>query len=174
MKKRAFTFSELLLVLSLFAITITSSLPSFSFLNSWRLTNEIEALFSICSYLQRKAMASNQIHILTFDSTSNSYSYLGPREKLTTHSLHNTIQFGFLLDTKGPPSHPTKLIKKPLTFSTNKNVARISFYPDGTLTPGTAYLTDKEKSSMQAITCCVGPVSYLRKYILHSGRWHVH
>jgi len=124
--------------------------------------NEVENLFTTISYLRQKAIASNCIYELLFTTTANRYSYK-QNNKIITHQLARQVLFGYLAQTKGPPSSPKNLLTKPVSFYNNKVV----FYPNGKISPGSVYLIDRKKKVMKALTCPISQVSFIRKYRYH-------
>ena len=111
-------------------------------------------------------MATHTTQKLFIDEETQSYFYYESTNAIM-HTLNNTILFGFIEGIKGPPSAPRKLIIKPITFHNNA----IEFYPQGTISSGTLYMTDKNKHHMQAITCGVSHVSCIRRYIVTGNKW---
>lgn len=99
---------------------------------------------------------------MLLDETGNRYHCDG-----VWYNLPATIRFGFLPESKGPPSTPTRPIRSAITFPGKK----VSCFPDGTIQAGTVYLVDDKKSSMYALTSGVSAVSFLRKY-RYDGTWH--
>jgi hypothetical protein len=112
--------------------------------------------------LQQCAMARNKEQVMLLDETGNRYQCDG-----VWYDLPSTIRFGFLPESKGPPSTPTTPIRSAITFPGKK----VSCFPDGTIQAGTVYLVDDKKSSMYALTSGVSAVSFLRKY-RYDGTWH--
>jgi hypothetical protein len=111
------------------------------------------------SYLHQKAIACNEKQELVFLPKQNSFVYLD-KETQVIKKLHKHISFGFPLGAKGPPSCPKSPIKKTITFCDNK----IVFYPDGTTSPGSVYLTDISKKYFKALTCPLSQVFFIRTY----------
>ena len=112
--------------------------------------------------LQQSAMARNQQQEMLFDQVGHRYKING-----VWHELPSTIRFGYLLESKGPPSNPTHEIHSAITFPSKK----VSCFSDGTIQAGTVYLVDDQKQSMYALTSGVSAVSFLRKY-RYDGTWH--
>jgi hypothetical protein len=142
------------------------TIPRLSFLKSIALSHEIKKLEATMLYLRQKALASGTAQSLYFQPAKHSYQN-GENSIL----LHRDIHFGFLPQSKGPPSQPKKLISTPVTFKKNKSSECAIFHPDGTITPGTLYLIDSKKKYMQALTLSVGKVSFLRRYIYQKKKW---
>lgn len=153
--KTGFTLVELMVSLSIFCILIVLALTNSSFMQQSLAHSEIDKLYTIAHYLQRRAQFTNQEQILQFDRYGRSYSFNGRTEKLA-----QGIDFGTLATVKGPPSTPTHIIANPITFQGE----RITFHPQGIMQPGTVYFVHKELSCAYALSCAVSQVSFLRKY----------
>jgi len=123
--------------------------------------HEVDTLFTTLSFLHQKAIASNTVQELLFTSTANTY------HDRATHHLALPVNFGFLPGTLGPPSSPSRIIKKAITFRNS----RIRFLPTGTMTPGTVYIIDQKRQSMYALTTPVSAVSFIRMYRYDGGKW---
>jgi len=170
--KKAFTLIELLITCALIMLLSALALPRLTFLSSGSLSRELTVLNTACAYLHHKAMATNRNLELIFDGAKNSYSYNGIHNRSQTHTLPRSIMFGFIPDAKGPPSKPQRKINTAITFAScapGKYV--ITFYPDGTTSSGTVYLTDKDRKNMVALTCPIAPVSYIRMYRYDNAKW---
>ena len=124
---------------------------------------ELEHLYSVSYYLQRRALMLHKPQTITFDIQTNSYQANGKKYRLPSH-----VRFGTADGVKGPPSSPNALIKQPITFVKNS----ITFHPDGVIQAGAIYLTDVGKHCTYALSCSVSSVSYLRKYQYTDG-WHL-
>lgn len=158
-KSTAFSIIELAATLALIVLLLAIIIPRQNFFTDVLLKNELEHLFTTFSYLQQKAIASNQPQTLLFNEKNNSYSWpLGAR--VAVHTLSPQVQFGYVKNTKGPPSSPKKQIIKSITFKENS----VIFSPDGKITPGTVYLVDNKKKFFKALTCPIAQVSFIRKY----------
>ncbi|MCK4499119.1 hypothetical protein KAU11_01325 [Candidatus Babeliales bacterium] len=161
----AFTLIELLLTLSLFIFLATLTIPLPSFFTKALVKSEVEQLHTTFSFLQQKALATGAKQKLSFDISNNRYTYQ-LKSKLVTHTLPAKVSFDFLPNALGPPSKANRPITQASTFG-----AYITFFPDGTITPGTIYLVDNNKKIMNALTVPVSDVSYVRKYRYGDKRW---
>ncbi|MDR3646329.1 MAG: prepilin-type N-terminal cleavage/methylation domain-containing protein [Candidatus Babeliales bacterium] len=150
-----FSLIELCITIALFALIATITFPSIWFLRRQQVVSEVDKLFSVFSYLQQAAIASNKDLVLQFDSQNNSYSFESSKIKLSEQT-----KFSIKQDLKGPPSSPVNTLTKPITFMNNQVV----FYADGKMQPGTVYLTDSKKHYLYAITIPISQVSLIRKY----------
>lgn len=125
--------------------------------------NEVDHLCSTFYFLRNKAIASNKCQELHIFPEKNLYTYLNKR-KIITHRLPPQIKFGYIPKTKGPPANPKKIITKAITFKKADTYHRVCFFPTGIIYSGTIYITDKQEKHMNALTCAVSQVSFIRTY----------
>ena len=159
--KSGFTLIEIMVVLALFALVVTLGMIQLSFLDNTIVHAEVDKLAITCSYLQQKAIASNSEQILKCDVEKKRYCGDNVNETLSPR-----VCFGYLSNVLGSPGSPSRVITKAITFPGSS----IHFYPTGTISSGTAYLTDKNKKNMYALSNAVSQVSYLRLY-RYDGKW---
>lgn len=158
----SFTLIELSVVVALVMIVATLVMVHGTYMHRVLVHAEIEKLALICRYLQNGAMTTNQEKTLKFDLKNRTYAYDSTKGKLSCN-----VEFGMIDGIKGPPSHPTETIQKPITFKNNT----ITFYPDGIIQAGTLYLISSDKQVMYALSNSVSQVSYMRIY-KYDKRWH--
>ena len=173
-RRKSFSLVEVLISLSVIVIFSSLMIPHFLNVKRYLLINEVDKLFVTFSYLQQRAIASNQVQKMFFDFSDRSYYYFDKTGKKSVYNLADSIKFGFMKNSKGPPGQTKKarnLIRNAVTFDLRNKPPRASFYPDGKITPGTVYLVDKEEKMMVALTCPLGQVSYIRKYKYDNGSW---
>jgi prepilin-type N-terminal cleavage/methylation domain-containing protein len=163
MKKNGFSLIECLITLAIVTLIIALASFNFSFYQRYILHTQVEKLYSLCIHLQQEAITHNQIVSLTLDEKNHCCSTGTQCMKLA-----QGIMFGFIPSSKGPPSSPTCLICKPITFEANI----ITFYPSGIIQAGTLYLCDERKKNMYALCNAPGHVSFLRKY-RYDGKWQI-
>jgi prepilin-type N-terminal cleavage/methylation domain-containing protein len=159
--KSGFTLIEAMVVLALLVIIATLGMMQLSFLDNTIVHTEVDKLAMTCSYLQQKAIARNSDQILVCDVEKNEYRGDNIKETLSPR-----VCFGFLPNILGSPGSPVRVINKAITFPDSS----IHFYPTGTISSGTLYLTDKNKKYMYALSNAVSQVSYLRLY-RYDGKW---
>jgi len=159
--KHGFTLIELLVVLALCMLLATLGMMQLSFLDETITHAQVDKFAAVCSYLQQKAITSNNEQLLVCDEYKNEY-----RGDKVTETLSPRVCFGFLPNVLGSPGSPTHLIKKAITFPGST----IHFYPTGIISSGTVYLTDQHKKAMYALSNAVSQVSYLRLY-RYDGKW---
>jgi hypothetical protein len=179
--KKAFSIFELILVLAIMILVFSVSVPKKSFINRFLLENEVDKLFTVFSFLQQRAIASNQEQEITFDLVQNTYFYdladtskqdLKMSAKPVFCKLPEAVKFGFLQGTNGPPSSPGRPITCPITFKqVGQGKFKVAFFTDGKIQPGTAYFIDKNHNFMMALTCPISQVSFIRKYKYDKNKW---
>jgi Tfp pilus assembly protein FimT len=168
LKKNALGLSllEVTISIALLMLIVTLSMPLFMLHNRLSARAEIESLYSLMLYLQRKAYLERRPQKLVFDSTTNSYRAGDKKVKLSPG-----IVFGKSTSIPQVPSkldvHTTTKDKAASTFKNNS----VFFYPDGAVTAGTVYLTDSKRSCAYAITCGVAQISFIRKYCYTQRKW---
>ncbi|MFC1894615.1 Tfp pilus assembly protein FimT/FimU [Candidatus Dependentiae bacterium] len=168
--KFGFSLLELIIVVAAIVILFTLTIPKMSFLNNFLLKNEVDRLYCTFSFLQQRAIASNSEQKLFFDMNKNTYFFIDKNNKKNIVHLPKMLRFGFLYNSYGPPSNPIKIIDKAITFNKGKKNS-ISFFSNGRIQSGTAYIVDKNKNFMCAITTGVSQKSFIRKYFYQNGKW---
>jgi Tfp pilus assembly protein FimT len=172
MKQKAFSLIEIVIIISIIVILFFISLPRLCFIQRFVLRSETDKLFTVFSFLQQKAIASNQEQQLYFDVGKNVYSYQGKAGGNVVCALPKPVMFGFFQHAKGPPSRSSKKINASVTFKkTEKGKRIIRFFADGTMSSGTVYLVDKDKMYMYAVTISVAQVSFVRMYRYDHDHW---
>ena len=116
-------------------------------------------------------MASGNSYQLRFSPSEGLYSYKTETEKNNPITLNRNIVFGFLPNSKGPPSSPKKTISSAVTFKDKVSPETATLSTDGKITPGTIYLIDRKKKYMQALTLPIGQISYIRRYRYQNHNW---
>lgn len=171
--KKSFSIIELFIVIAAIAILFAVTIPRFSFVNQFVLQNEVDKLFTVFSFLQQSAIATNQEQQIIFNLADNSYLHnLKSENKNVCHKLPEVVKFGFLDCVKGPPSSPKNVIQSAVTFKSKKDENyQVTFFTDGKIQPGTVYLIDVDKKNMMSITCPISEVSCIRKYKYDGKRW---
>ena len=158
--RSGFSLIETMIVIALIALIMGLVGANYAFLNRILVRSEVEKLYTICRYLQHCAVVKNRPQELRFDRANNTYTYNEQRHTLSRH-----VTFGFLPNTKGPPSSPNATVQNPITFVQKK----ITFYPEGVISSGTVYLVDSSQQYMYALSSPISQVSYLRKYQYNNG-----
>lgn len=153
MVSRAFALFELVIVIAIIIFLTSLTLNFIIISDSTFVKLELEKIYSYCLYLQKQAQIKQEIQYLNigqnFYKISDKIIKLDPR-----------VKFDIINGVKGPPSWPSSYLSNSNTF---KNSV-ICFYPDGIISSGTIYLTDKNNKKLYALSSSIGQVSYLRKY----------
>jgi len=160
--RRAHTLIELLVVIAIIAlIAMLAGVPG-QFLRRTMVRAEIEKLRTVCTHLQRRAMATGTPQTLQLHCAANHYQIDDER-----HALANQVRFGTLPGVKGPPASPSQLLNAATTFDKNQ----IVFQPNGTIQSGAIYLIETGNRYLYALTIGAGAVPYVRTYC-YTGQWH--
>ncbi len=85
------------------------------------------------------------------------------------HKLVQNVHFGVIPGVAGPPAEPHESLSHAITFVQHK----IIFHPTGVIQSGSAYLVDKDKQILYAVTVAVSGVSYVRLYKYDQQQWHL-
>ncbi len=169
--RAGYSLIELLITLALVLLIVTFTVPRTTYFARFLVHAEINKLYSIFSYLQQRAIASNEVQELSFDLAAKTYQFKTIQGTITTLRLPCSVRFGVLDRVKGPPSNPTKPIEKAVTFPSRQGVITANFMTNGKITPGTVYLTDEGGRCLGALTCPISQVSYIRRYTYDGQQW---
>lgn len=153
--RKGFTLIEILIVVLIFSIITAFSLSFIRVTDAAYARAELEKLCACMLYLQARACSEQKQKILTFNLKEQSYT-----ANTQHHKLPHMVQFGVQSRVKGPPSDPTHILGDPISFKDKQ----VIFYPDGTISAGTVYVTDCKHSCLYALTSGISQVSYLRRY----------
>lgn len=159
---RGFLFIEVAIILGLLLVIIGLCLPQLQFLHRTCVAFELEKLRQFFLFCSARAVASGKQEVINFAEAQQRYSCGQYSETLAA-----SVMFGFLPAMAGPPSKPTTIITRPISYDNQQ----VIFYPDGTMQSGSVYLTDRNKSCCYALTSPVSSVAYLRKYHYLNNTW---
>lgn len=159
-KNSGFTLLELIIVCALVACIALLATSNFGLIDRMAVHAQIDRLYGLCHYLQRRAIARNQSCTLSFDVHNHTYQYDD-----VTVPLSSAVRFGTLPGAKGPPSSPTHALASPCTFARNE----IIFHPDGIISSGTVYLVDRNQRWLYALSSPISQISFLRAYRYAQG-----
>ena len=151
-----------MVVITIFAILASLAIPSLLFLRQNTIEAELDKLQIICHLLQRQAVNTGHKEYMTLNINDHSCFYCNHTEKLA-----NGVFLGFIPGVSGPPANPKQNIISAVSFPNQK----ITFYPNGTISAGTLYLTNLQKNVLFALTVPVSQVSLMRKYKYQDGAW---
>lgn len=165
MKHRAQGTALLQLSIVIVCVVILTSftVASVSFYKRYIVCAQAQKIKTLFLLLQQKALVMREEIRLVCDVTNRTLSTSTHKEELA-----QGVFFGYLQSVMGPPSKPNQLLHNPITFANNTAI----FYPDGTISSGTIYLIDAQKSCMYAITCPSGQVGFIRIYRYDHG-WNI-
>lgn len=155
MKQRGFSLIEVMIVLALITLIASFVFMNISVLLKTTTQCALQELRATLYYMQYQAYTEHKPIKLLLDIENNTYSCKGE-----THSLIKPLRFGVMKEVKGPPTHPTVYLTKPITFKNDS----ITFHPQGIMESGTVYLIDERSNVLYALTCGVSVVSFLRVY----------
>lgn len=164
MKSRAAgtTLLQLSIVMTGILILVGLSIPTISFYKRYLVAAQAETIKTLLLCLQQKALLTGKEIQLHCNQA---------RKTLITDCYHEhlsqSVFFGYPPDVMGPPSKPQQLLHNPITFADDT----ILFYPDGTISSGTLYLTDENKKFLYAVTCPSGQVGFVRIY-RYDAQWN--
>ncbi len=161
---KGFSLLEITVVLTLIALLVTFTLYNFDFFTRNALHAEAEKIAALIRTSRMSALATHRLISLTINIQHNTLCTLQYQEH-----IRKGIHIGVIPNSFGPPSRPEQPLTSACTFAHNT----IIFYPDGTVTPGTLYITDTHKRYMYAITCPIAHTFYLRIYSYEQRRWHL-
>lgn len=168
---RAFSLIELMITMALVVVVISFTVPRTNFFARFLVQAEINKLYAVFSYLQQRALVSNQVQELSFDVSAQAYTFKTVQGRVTTTRLPGSVRFGILDQVKGPPSSPTRPLEKAVTFPVRQGVPTANFMTNGKITPGTVYVVDQHAQCLGALTCPISQVSYMRRYVYEGQRW---
>lgn len=161
-----FTLTEVVCTLLLVQFIIALSVPFVFWSKRLFVYHEMQRLYAVLQYTQRKALIERAPCTLVFHPEKRSYT--SDHE----HVLHPEVVFGVQQGLCGPPSSARQPIIDPITWPHKK----IVFYPPdhslstaGSMSSGTVYLTDRERSCSYALTCDASYGSILRRYQYKDG-----
>ncbi len=155
--KSGFTLFEILIVIGIISFILYISIGFFKLNNDTLIMQELEKLYSCMLYLQSKAQIEQKNQYLNLNLSDNSYTYNNYPNNI---KILDPISFGFIENSKGPPSNPKVNINRAITFKDNK----ITFYKDKTISSGIIYMIDKNKNFMYALSTGIANITYIRKY----------
>ena len=154
------TLSETLCTLALVLFIITLSLPYVEWNKRMQVYRELQRLYAVIRYAQKKALIDGAPCILKFalDRMSYTLEY--------EYALDRNVIFGVQKGVYGPPSYPRTEITNSITWPSQE----IIFYPPGepsgvgSINAGAVYMTDKSHSCTYALTCDASYGSIIRCY----------
>lgn len=149
------------MVLGFVLIIVMLAVPHLASVQRQVVRWEVENLHAFITYAHRLALATGQDQIITIDTQKNALSGAGRQ-----YQLARGVRFGTLPGVDGPPASPSGPLKQSITFQDNQILCTAR----GTVSAGTAYITDDKATWLYAVSSGVSSVNYLRTY-LFDGSW---
>ena len=183
--KHCFTLLETTISIAVVLLIAILAFSKLTFLDAFFLKNEIENMQCLFNHLRQKSISRNVPSSVVFDAKNHKYfcDFMG---ESIEYKIHHRIKFGFIPGAKGPPGNPKNSIEFPISFDEEASSAqfssgsqensakiqlkKVTFFPNGRVTAGTIYLTNKKETCMRAISCSVSSF-WLRKYRYVDGKW---
>jgi len=153
---------ELLVVVAIIALLASIVIPGLGFLKQRMVQTDLNQLHIVCLFLQKQAIYAGRKKSIKFNLEDRAYFY--DEQKV---ELNKNTRFDFTPGASGPPAKPSGPINSAITFPKQK----IVFYPNGTVSAGTVYLTNQQRKDMCALTVGVAQVTFIRKYKYQNGSW---
>lgn len=130
---------------------------------------ELDNLYGHCMRLQQEALLTGRRRELVFDTIHQRYEIDKKTYALSPHVMFADPSHAPRppSQTKGPQIKESGIDESQagITFVKNK----IIFYPDGIISSGTVYLTDKLKKHLYALSVGISQVSFIRRYSYQNG-----
>jgi Tfp pilus assembly protein FimT len=170
--QRGWTLIELTAALAVIMVLTTMAWPSFDGL-ILRLLLHSTSMTVIQSLrtARHRAMAEGRAYAVIFDAAANGYRVVGGAAPNAV-ALPIHVQFGAADGVLGPPSAPTK---PPPEIGVTFRRAKVTFLPDGTLSPGpgTIYLTGRCRGGGATVTMAISVTiaGHPRRYEWEGKRW---
>jgi prepilin-type N-terminal cleavage/methylation domain-containing protein len=124
---------------------------------------------------RHRAMAEGRAYAVIFDTAGNEYEVVGSGggdAAPDTVALPERVRFGVAGGVLGPPSRPTT---PPPPDGVTFRQAKVSFLPDGTLSPGpgTIYLTGSSRGGGGTATLAISVTiaGHPRRYEWEDSQW---
>ena len=155
MNSKGFTFLEILLVLSIIGILFALAVSDISaFTERFYLQATARQISTDLRDMKMRSVIERQSYIVNFDTPNNFYELTGRRI-----NLPQGIRFGFSPGVLGPPANPAETPEADgVTFTSNK----ISFYPYGSNSMGTIYITNDRNETLALSLTITGRVRIWR------------
>ncbi|MDD5433897.1 MAG: prepilin-type N-terminal cleavage/methylation domain-containing protein [Nitrospira sp.] len=155
MNPKGFTFLEILLVLSVIGILSVLAVTDISaFTGKFYLQSTARQISTDLREMKMLSTIERSNYLVNFDTANNFYELPGRRI-----NLPHGIRFGFSPGVLGPPANP---VETPdidgVTFPSNK----ISFYPQGSNSIGTVYITNDRSETLAISLTITGRVKIWR------------
>lgn len=155
---KGFFLIEVIIVLAIILVGLALFMKTPRFSSRHTLMTEAKKIGQLFFYFKEYAQLEKRKSIIQFNK--NRKSYHTTQEE---YVLPSGLFFGTHIPIKGPPSVPHAFIAEPVTFKKLK----VTFYPDGTFSSGTVYISDGAATA--AVTLDVGDGALPRIYLFDTS-----
>lgn len=160
--KKGFLLVECLIVFSLIILLASMSFSLVGLLERVLFRLEIDILISTIEAQRAIAVIDNKDVAITFDIKNNAYIV-----DLVKHVFAPSVSFLYPSNGYGPPSAPTALIQKPISFLHNQLVC----FSNGAMSSGVLYIGSIKRNYFYALSSSIGEWGVLRLYAYNKGKW---
>lgn len=160
--KKGFLLAECMVV---FALSILLASLAFSFIGVFErllLVVEIDLLINTIEAQRAIAVMDNKDVAIAFDPKDNAYIVDQVR-----HVFSPMVNFVCPPNGHGPPSAPTELIQKPISFLQNQLLC----FSNGAMSSGVLYIGSIKRNYFYALSSSIGEWGVLRLYVYNQGKW---
>lgn len=164
---KGYSLLEIIITIALIAILAGITTIHLSFFTTNTIIDSLQTLKSIVAFTHNKAMASATMQSITLNETSKIITFTSIHETTSRYPMPPSISFGYPPNALGPPSQPTKHIKKAITFRDNT----IRCHPHGSISAGTIYVRSSDAKKHYALSCGVSPIPFIRIYQYVNNTW---
>jgi Tfp pilus assembly protein FimT len=168
--QRGWSVVELVAVLAVIGLLTSMARPAVDGLMARLLLRSASmTMIQTLRTARSRAMSEGRAYAVMFDGGGVSYQMTGGAEPDLV-PLPPRVKFGAAADVLGPPSSPAT--PPPLNGVTFRQ-ARVTFLPDGTLSPGpgTIYLTGRGAGTEATLAISVTIAGHPRRYAWEGGQW---
>ncbi|HTM05773.1 MAG TPA: prepilin-type N-terminal cleavage/methylation domain-containing protein [Patescibacteria group bacterium] len=161
--KQGFLLIECMFVLSLLAFLTALSFSFMHLFERLMIRSEINVLVNAVEAERAIAVINGKDSAITFDIEKNTYSY-----DIVAHAFAHSVEFVYPQGSYGPPSLPTTVIQRPISFVDNKMLC----FQTGAMSSGVLYIGSLAQSCFYALSSSVGEWGVLRLYWYSKNKWH--
>ena len=162
MLKKGFTLFELAVCCTLCCLLFSFSAHVVGLTTRLALLQELDRLHAVILFMQRKALLDDKTYTLVFSQEKDGY------QAGAKHTFCPSVRFEGISCMQGPPASPGRPIKDAITWLGHT----IYFYPNGTISAGSVYLTNDTNTLYCALTCDIGHINHIRRYF-YTNTWNL-